>query len=719
MKLSLVAAGLVIGSMSLAAGASAASAPLTDGYHRFSEVEHQLQTWSKEHPEIQILTIGKSAGGRPIYVVRIAARTAAPGTTPNDVPPDERPAVFVGANIAGYHNAGTEAALHLIQRLVDPSTGKDTAALLRERTFYVAPALNPDAHDALFAKPRARRSGNAQKVDHDRDGLVGEDPVDDLDGDGVITHLRIPDPAGGWLIDPKEPRLMIKADGLKQRAGAFRLETEGKDDDGDGVFNEDGADGVWPDRNFPHAFPYPDPEAGPWPSYAPETKAAMDFILAHRNIALAVIYGPANNLLAAPQSLGGGGDLGTQTFKLTARAASFTGLDPEKEYTVDQVWDVVKDNPFVRQNSITKEQLAVFLGAGAATRVDAGDQGYFDKLAEAYKERLKKAGLSADRPAEQYGKGGFTPWLYYQAGEMALELDVWGIPKAEKKAEPAAGGDALTVDKAAAMTSDQFIALGEEKIAAFLKENKVPPQFSAQMVIGAMKGGQLDPKKMVERMRSMGGGGGGGTAGSDSGGTSGGTSGNDRERDVLAWVDAHAPEAFRPWTPVTLPDGTKAETGGLDPFIEVDPPIAVLQPAFEAHTDTILDLAGKLARVEIASLDAKSLGGGVWRVRAVAVNRGWLPTHTKMSERGKFHLPVRLQIETGKGVDLVTGHRGVVTERLDGTSGTLEAEWLVRAEPGTRITVRVITENAGRGVKTVELEKAVGKAAGQSGRKGA
>ena len=80
--------------------------------------------------------------------------------------------------------------------------------------------------------------------------------------------------------------------------------------------------------------------------------------------------------------------------------------------------------PFVRQNNITKEQLQQFLGAGAATKVEADDQAYFDKLAEAYKERLKKAGLSNDRPGEQYGKGGFTPWLYYQFGVMALELDV-------------------------------------------------------------------------------------------------------------------------------------------------------------------------------------------------------------------------------------------------------------------------------------------------------
>ena len=666
---------------------------LTAGYHRFSDVERQLQAWSREHPELQIQTIGKSAGGRPIYVARLAGEGAKP---------DERPAVFVGANAVGWHNAGTEAALHLIERLL---TDKSAAGLLSRRTFYIAPVLDPDACDAFFNKPRARRSGNAQKLDRDRDGFEAEDPADDLDGDGVITRLRIPDPAGGWLADAADPRSLVKADALEQRAGAFRVESEGRDDDGDGTFNEDGAGGVQPDRNFPHAFPYPDPEAGPWPSYAPETKAAMDFLLARRNIALAVIYGPANNFLAAPQSLGGGGDLGTQTFKVPPQAAKALGFDPEQEYTLDQVWEVAKDVPFVRQNGVTKEQLGQFLGAGAATKVDPGDQAYLDKLAEAYKERLKKAGLSADRPAEQYAKGGLTPWLYYQTGALALELDVWGIPKAEKKADAAAAADTLTMDKVAALSSDDFVALGEEKIAAFLKENKVPPQFNAQMVIGAMKGGQLDPKKMVERMKSMGAGG-GGAAGAGSGKNA---AGNERERDILAWVDAHAPRAFHAWKAVTLPDGTKAEVGGLDPFITVAPPQDVLKPALEAHTDTVLDLAGKLAQAEIASLNAQSVGSGVWRVRAVAGNRGWLATHTKMAERGRFHLPVRLEIETGKSVELITGLPTVTTERLEGTSGTLEGEWLVRAEPGTRISVQVLTDNAGRDEKTVTLGSTPGK----------
>jgi len=689
------AAAAVLGLLAL--GGNAGAAVSYQDYHSFAKVEQQLQAWSKEHPqEVKLLTIGKSAGGRPLYVVRI---TGAGGAGAD---PDARPAVFVGANIAGHHNAGTEAALDLIQTLATAPAGSPAAKLLANTTFYVAPALDPDAHDGIFATPRVRRGGNDQKVDHDMDGLVGEDGPDDLNGDGAITRLRIPDPTGGWLPDTTDPRVLVKSDAMEKRAGAYRVEAEGKDDDGDGEYNEDAADGVWPDRNFPHAFPY-SAESGPWSSYAPEAKALLDFLLGRRNVALAVVYGPANNLLAAPQSLGGGGDLGTQKFKLPPRTAKFIGLEEDKEYTIDEVWAVAQNLPFVRQNNITKEQLQLFLGAGPATKVDAGDQAYLDKLAESYKERLKKAGLSFDRPGAQYGKGGFTPWLYYQYGAMALELDVWGVPKAEKKADDKAGEEALTLDKVAGMTTDQFLALGEEKIDAFLKENKVPAQFNAKVVMNFMKGGQIDPKGMVDRIKQMGGGGGG--AATTAGGGGKPSEAGARDREVLAWAEANEPGAFTPWKTVTLPDGTKAEVGGLDPLAEIDPPMAVLKPALAAHTETVLDLAGKLPKVEILSLDVTPLGGGIYRVKAVAGNRGYMATHTKQSARARAHIPVRLTLQTGKGIELVTGYPSAASERLEGTTGTLTGEWLVKAQPGTRVVVDVTTDNAGRDRKTATAGK--------------
>lgn len=685
------AAAAILGFGALAAPAAAAVSP--QDYHSFAEVERQLQAWSKESPrEVKLITIGKSAGGRSIYVVRVAG----PVSASEDA--DNRPAVFVGANIAGFHNAGTEAALDLLQTLVKAPAGSPASKLLASTIFYVAPALNPDAHDTLFGTLHYRRGGNGQKVDHDVDGLVGEDGPDDLNGDGAITRMRISDPAGGWLADATDPRVLVKSDSMEQRAGAFRVMTEGKDDDGDGDYNEDGADGVWPDRNFPHAFPYTT-ESGPWSSYAPETKAILDFLFSRKNVALAVVYGPANNLLAAPQSLGGGGDLGTQKFKIPPQAAKAMGFDPEAEYTIDEIWAVAKDFPFVRQNNITKEQLQQFLGAGAATKVDPDDQAYLDKFAEAYKERLKKAGLADDRPAAQYGKGGFTPWLYYQYGAMALELDVWGIPKAEKKAD-AKAEDALTLDKVAAMSTDDFLALGEEKIDAFLKENKVPAQFNAKMVMGFMKGGQSDPKQMVDRIKSMGGGGGGAAPGGGKPGEAGA-----RDREVLAWIEANSPGAFTPWKAVTLADGTKAEVGGIDPLAEINPPMAVLKPALAAHTETVLDLAGKLAKVEILSLDVTPLGAGVYRVKAVAGNKGYLATHTKQAARAQVHIPVRLTIETGKTVELVTGYPFATSDRLEGTTGTVTGEWLVKAQPGAEIVVNVITDNAGADQKTTTVRK--------------
>jgi len=674
--------------LGLAPGGPAAAVDYGD-YHTFAEVEAQLAAWSRQHGDLAGLqSIGKSTGGKDLWVATVAG--------PGAVPPAARPAIFVGANIAGFHNAGTEAALDLIETLL-AEAGGEAGDLLASHTFYVAPALNPDAHDGLFAPVRERRGGAAGKLDRDRDGFSAEDGCEDLDGDGRITRLRIPDPEGGWLPHPEDPRVMIRADAMKGRAGAFRIEKEGFDNDGDGASNEDPAWGVAPDRNFPHAFPYPEADAGPWPGFAPETKAVMDFLLAHRNVALAVVYGPANNFLEAPRSLGGSGDLGTQKFKLPEDAARFIGLDPEQEYTLDEVWEVARELPFVKQNNITKEQVAQFLGAGPATQVDDDDQALLSHLAKAYKKRLDEAGLGSDRPAEQYGRGGLTPWLYYQYGTLATELDVWAIPKAKaEKKEGEAEDGPLTLDAVGEMSPEDFVALPEEKVAEFLKAIKAPPQFTAEALIARVRGGQVTPAQIVQMAKQMGAGGGDGEGSDDDPAT-------ERRREVLAWIDAHAPEAVSPWTAVTLPDGTRAEAGGIDPAIEIAPPHDLLVPALKAHTATVLDLASKTARVEILSLVAEDLGGGVFRVKAVAGNRGFLPTHTKMAQRARSYLPVRLELGTGAGLELVTGQVARAAERLEGTTGTLAGEWLIRAQKGTKVTVRLSSQNAGNDVKTLTL----------------
>ncbi|MFZ6801469.1 M14 family metallopeptidase [Undibacterium sp. Di24W] len=368
-------------SLSLCLGATSLSslAANTD-YRNFETIEKQLQSLAQKHPErIKLQSVGKSAGGRALYFVQVAGA--------GNVNADKRPALFVGANIAGFHNAGSEAAMHLIETLAN-SNEKKVEDLLSKRTFYVAPVLNPDAHNGLFATPRQLRAGNDGKLDRDLDGLVAEDGADDLDGNGIITQMRIKDPSGDMIVDPKDPRRMIKADISKGERGTHRVFIEGKDDDKDGMYNEDGIGGVHPDRNFPAGFPVADTSAGAWPGVTPEAKATMDAVLSHKNIAMAVVFGPANQLLSAP-----------------------TGFD-----------------------RITPPGATP---AAEVNKLEADDLKVLANLGEAYKKSLDQAGLDSKRSAKQTGKGSLANWLYFHYGVQTIELDVWGAPVAKANAPEA------------------------------------------------------------------------------------------------------------------------------------------------------------------------------------------------------------------------------------------------------------------------------------------
>ncbi len=288
-----------------------------------------------------------------------------------------------------------------------------------------------------------------------------------------------------------------------------------------------------------------------------------------------------------------------------------------------------------------------------------------------------------------------TPWLYYQVGVLALELDVWGIPKPKKEA---AGDEPLTLDRLEKMSSEEFLALSETTVASFLLQIGAPPQMTAERLMERVRSGQATPEQMAKMARRFG-------AGKAAGAGEDDDKANERELAILKWLEEHDPEALVPWTPVTLSDGTAAEVGGRDAFAELAPPMEALNPALEVHTQTVLDLAGQLARLEIVSLEVIDLGGSVHRVEATVANRGSLATHTKMAARARARLPVRLEIETGAEVALLTGRRFQLAERLEGQTGVVEAEWLVKTRPGATVTVRAISENAGQAVKTLTVAK--------------
>ncbi|MEN6495445.1 MAG: hypothetical protein ABFD16_14285, partial [Thermoguttaceae bacterium] len=79
----------------------------------------------------------------------------------------------------------------------------------------------------------------------------------------------------------------------------------------------------------------------------------------------------------------------------------------------------------------------------------------------------------------------------------------------------------------------------------------------------------------------------------------------------------------------------------------------------------------------------------VWRVSAVVVNRGMLPTMSEMGRiTGQPH-PLQIQLVMPKDVSLATGYARVQLKPLAGEGGRVEQTWLVLGSKAAVETLQV------------------------------
>ena len=107
--------------------------------------------------------------------------------------------MWVDGNVHGNEVQGAEAALYLAWWLLEKyDTNPRARVLLDRRVFYVLPSQNPDGRDYWFSSPNTAHSSRSSKKpkDDDRDGLFDEDGYDDLNGDREITQMRKRVPLG-------------------------------------------------------------------------------------------------------------------------------------------------------------------------------------------------------------------------------------------------------------------------------------------------------------------------------------------------------------------------------------------------------------------------------------------------------------------------------------------------------------------------------------------
>ena len=261
-------------------------------------VEDELRAIARDSGGILTLeTLGETRERRPIT----AAVLALPG--PKIL--RDRQSILVVANLEGNLHHATAVVLEVVRQLVRRRDEPALRESLGDAAIVFIPQASPDAAARIAERPLRETSRNTRAIDDDRDRALDEDGPDDLDGDGEILRMRIPDPDGALVIDVSDPRLLRPARPEDSGGARFRLGDEGVDGDGDGLNGEDPAGGVDVSINFPHDHDAREPEAGPHAASEPESRAILDFVYASAGIEAAVTYGAEDNLVSPPEGRDG------------------------------------------------------------------------------------------------------------------------------------------------------------------------------------------------------------------------------------------------------------------------------------------------------------------------------------------------------------------------------------------------------------------------------
>ena len=278
MRLRTVLASLVIACATTQAprGAAQPPAPRLDwtDYHNFTETTDILKGFADQYTSLTRLTsIGKSVLGRDIWCLEITNHATGA--------PDTKPAAYIDGNTHAGEISGTEACLYIINHLLT-SYPQDAAVkrLVDTTVFYIIPRVNPDGSEAYLAKPGA----------------------EDLNGDGIITTMRIRDDRGPLKTSPKDPRLMVPR--AIDEKGEWRIiGAEGIARYKQGRPQESApGGGTVSNRNYP-AFWRPEwiqSGAGPYPLSQPEARAQVDFLIGHPNISSVQSFHTHSGVLLRP-----------------------------------------------------------------------------------------------------------------------------------------------------------------------------------------------------------------------------------------------------------------------------------------------------------------------------------------------------------------------------------------------------------------------------------
>lgn len=554
-----------------------------DTYYRYDALTRLLHAYAEEYPHlVRIQSIGKSYEGRDIWLLTIT--NFATGTD------NEKPALWVDGNIHASEVSPSTACLYLIHRLVhEYGTHPAITRCLDTRVFYICPRVNPDGAEwALADKPKIIRS-STRPYPYEEDpigGLVTED----IDGDGRMLMMRIPDPNGPWKKHPQEPRLMVRREPDEVDGDYYRLLPEGRFDepfDPAILTLQPKKEGLDLNRNFPAYWrqEHEQPGAGPYPTSEPEVRAIVDFIVKHPNITGGITFHTWGGVLLRPYS-----------------------HQSDEAFPAEDLWTYQKIG--AKGTEITGyPNISVF-----------HDFKYHPK---------------------EYISGVFDDWLYDHLGIFAWTVEIW--------------------------SPQRQAGISDYKFIDWYREHPVEDDLK-----------------------------------------------------LLRWSDeVLGGKGYVDWYTFDHPQLGKVELGGWDVmYAWRNPPPPFLEKEVALFPDWLVWHLLISPKLELYEAKATPLGEGLYQVRLVVQNSGWLPTYiTKKALEKKVVRGVVAEIELPEGATLRTGKPREELGQLEGraykpstpttwhadpTDDRAKVEWVVHAPTGG--TVKITARHERAGVVRVALE---------------
>ena len=179
---------------------------------------------------------------------------------------------------------------------------------------------------------------------------------------------------------------------------------------------------------------------------------------------------------------------------------------------------------------------------------------------------------------------------------------------------------------------------------------------------------------------------------------------------LLQWSDeALAGKGYVDWYPFEHPQLGPVELGGWDRmYAWWNPPPHLLEAEIARFPKWLIWHLLISPRLELYQADVLRLQAGVYRVRFVVQNTGWLPSDvTQLAREQQLVGDCIAEITLPEGATLVTGNRREEMGQLEGRASKLampnsdpttdraKAEWIIKASPGHTVQLLAHHDRAG------------------------